>query len=904
VPEPMGKAPAPVSGASVVPEPLSPEQLDYSEDRAPADNAMAEAGVSKETLEKGNDPAFGPTLEARSTAEKHEAKAEATYRKQEAGVQQKAHGKAQAELAEGLGDMHGVRGTQVGKVVEQQTATQTKNAAERKRITDTITGIKTTTKALVDALLAVMDVDAAQIFEGGLKDAESIYEQVFEDAKGGVGTWLTTWGDDWEELIEDSLATARQAYLRRVDQAIDAVADSVDTKLKAAKDCVSAGRAQVDTFVKGLDESVMAFGKEAQDAVGVDFDALETEIDSRRDALIDKLVNQYKASYERMEAKEQELREANKSLWQRVYDATVGLIKKILAFKDMLVSILAKAAGVIGDIISDPIGFLGNLIDGVMLGLKNFMGNIATHLQKGLMEWLFGALAGAGLVLPDAFDLKGIVSIVLQVLGLTYANFRARAVAIVGEPVVAALEQTAEVFKVIITEGIPGLWRFIKEKLADLKSMVLDAIFDFIMEKVIIAGVTWVIGLLNPASAFFKACKAIYDIVMFFINKGSQIIALVNAVIDSVAAIAKGSIGVAATMVENALAKAIPVAIGFLASLLGLGDISETVKTTIEKAQAPVNKAIDWVINGAVKVVKAAGNLVKGLVGKKEDKKEAPTPADADHDSKVTAGLLAIDATEKQFVKADKIEREEAESVASTVKKAHPVFKVIRVIDGGSRWNYEYTASEPEVYQGPEKEEGADAPDEVTLFNQILEALPVRSGETRLSDVSVRQSETIIRTIYTREGVPLTAMAAVSALCSDALTATSGDEITRVMARISGEVNQELRNSGSMVTVNAHHIDRVSQQIATFVATKRGRLYLRARFRRDIAAWVQNHATLTGDALETARREIVGLLRDQLLDDRMTSLDEPMSEIEMVVAESGPHRRLHAAERAAAREDA
>ena len=92
--------------------------------------------------------------------------------------------------------------------------------------------------------------------------------------------------------------------------------------------------------------------------------------------------------------------------------------------------------------------------------------------------------------------------------------------------------------------------------------------------------------------------------------------------IDSIAAIAKGSIGVAATMVENALAKAIPVAIGFLASLLGLGDISETIRKTIEKAQAPVNKAIDWVINGAVKVVKAAGNLVKGLVGKKEDEEE------------------------------------------------------------------------------------------------------------------------------------------------------------------------------------------------------------------------------------------------------------------------------------------
>jgi hypothetical protein len=104
------------------------------------------------------------------------------------------------------------------------------------------------------------------------------------------------------------------------------------------------------------------------------------------------------------------------------------------------------------------------------------------------------------------------------------------------------------------------------------------------------------------------------------------IIDLVNAIIDSIAAIAKGSIGVAATMVENALAKAIPVAIGFLASLLGLGDISGTIKKTIEKAQAPVNKAIDWVISKAVTLVKGGGfgeaRDCSGEEGRKEGRRE------------------------------------------------------------------------------------------------------------------------------------------------------------------------------------------------------------------------------------------------------------------------------------------
>ena len=134
-----------------------------------------------------------------------------------------------------------------------------------------------------------------------------------------------------------------------------------------------------------------------------------------------------------------------------------------------------------------------------------------------------------------------------------------------------------------------------------------NAIFGFIKEKVIIAGITWIIGLLNPASAFVKACKAIYDVVMFFINRGSQILALVNAVVDSISAIANGAIDVASTWVENALAKAVPVAIGFLAGLLGLGDPSTPVKNTINKARSPINAAMDWVIHQAVKLVKAAG---------------------------------------------------------------------------------------------------------------------------------------------------------------------------------------------------------------------------------------------------------------------------------------------------------
>jgi hypothetical protein len=698
-PEPVGSAPAPLTTEAAVPAPLPAEQLDYSSDRAPTDKAMSDAGVTKEQLEQGNEPDFKTSLAARTDAEKHEAVAQQSYRKTEGGIREQTEQSAQTHVSQGLANIHVARTAKIDNVVGQQHATQEKHAAEHQRITDKITTIKNQTRGEVEKILKEMETEAGEIFEKGLVDAEAAYEETFEEEKGGIGTWLTTWGSDWEELIERSLAKAREKYLSKIDEAIDRVADHVDTKLEAAKRRVAEGFAQIETEVKGLDESVRGFGEAALKAVAGDFEQMTGEIDQRRDSLVDKLTQQYKSSYERMSAREEQLREENKSLWQRVYDATVGLIKKILAFKDMLLNVLSRAAGAIGLIIAHPIAFLGNLVDAGKLGFTNFVDHIGEHLKQGFMEWLFGAVAETGIQLPKNFDLPGILSLVLQILGLTYANIRSRAVKILGEKVVKALETAAEIFKILITKGPAGLWEYIKEKLGDLKGMVIDKIKSFIMEKVIMAGVTWIIGLLNPASAFFKACKAIYDIVMFFVSHGEQILALVNAIIDSISSIARGAISAAAGWVEKTLARTIPVIIGFLAALLGVGGISEKIKEIIEAIRKPINEAIDWVITKAVDLVKAVGGLLG--FGKKEEL--VAKTDDPEHDAKVAAGLAAIDEEDVKMEKDGKMSRKQAEQVATDVKKSHPVFKTLDVVEGKDTWDYEYSASAKAKKSGSKK---------------------------------------------------------------------------------------------------------------------------------------------------------------------------------------------------------
>jgi hypothetical protein len=280
----------------------------------------------------------------------------------------------------------------------------------------------------------------------------------------------------------------------------------------------------------------------------------------------------------------------------------------------MLLGVLARAANAIDLIVQRPIEFLGNLVNAVKTGVLNFGANIVEHLKTGLKGWLLGNLADAGIEIPEALDAKGILRMVLSVLGLTWASVRARILRFVPEPVLKVLEGTVDVVKTLVTEGLPGLWRWVIEKLGDLKEMVLGEIKEFVVEKIVQAGITWIISLLNPAAAFIKACKAIYDIVMFFVERAAQIKEFVDSVLDSIESIARGGVGAVAGLIEKTLARAVPLVIGFLANLLGLGGISEKIRGVLEKIQAPVGKVIDMVVGTVVK----AGKKLLGKLGKKK----------------------------------------------------------------------------------------------------------------------------------------------------------------------------------------------------------------------------------------------------------------------------------------------
>jgi hypothetical protein len=263
---------------------------------------------------------------------------------------------------------------------------------------------------------------------------------------------------------------------------------------------------------------------------------------------------------------------------------------------EQVLGVLRRAGQAFGAIVRDPLGFASNLVAAVRGGFSAFADNLGAHLQRGLIGWLTGALGGV-IQLPQRLDFEGIVSLVTQILGLTWERVRARLVRLIGERRVAFLERTIDFVRDIAQRGLGAAWERIMEFAGGLADQVLAGIRDWIAESVVGAAIRRLATMFNPAGAIINAVLAVYNTIEFVIERARQIGELVDAVSTSISEIASGAIGRAVNAVEQALGRAVPVALGFLAQFLGLGDVGERVRGVVERIRATVDGAIDRVID-------------------------------------------------------------------------------------------------------------------------------------------------------------------------------------------------------------------------------------------------------------------------------------------------------------------
>lgn len=271
---------------------------------------------------------------------------------------------------------------------------------------------------------------------------------------------------------------------------------------------------------------------------------------------------------------------------------------------------IRRAAGALRTIIRDPVRFLGNLVRAGLQGLRQFSGNFLTHLRASLVGWLTGAMSGANIYIPQGFTLREIVKFVLSVLGLTWQNIRGKLVRAIGETAVAALETGFDIVRTLVTEGPAAAWERIVESLNNLRELVIEQVMTFVRDRIVTAAITRLLSMLSPVGAFIQAILAIYNTVMFFVERLRQIAQVAAAVIDSLDAIARGVITAAANRVEQTMAGLLTLVISFLARIAGLGRVSDAVTNVINRVRQPIDRALDRVVNWIVTQARRVGRAV------------------------------------------------------------------------------------------------------------------------------------------------------------------------------------------------------------------------------------------------------------------------------------------------------
>ena len=586
---------------------------------------MADADVSEKQLAESNEPDFQQALADKKEAAAHADTAPGEFRKQEQDVITQAKTEAAAETKAGVAGMQGAKGAALAKLVADKGKTKSKDEAKRAEVTAKVQSIYAETEKAVKKIL-----DGARPEGGeGIRNGREGRPRGLRDVRVGEDVGLQEGplqrlarrialaqgqaGAACPAKVNEFYEAGRELYLKEMDGVITRVANIVGDDLTAAKQRIAAGKTEIASYVNSLPAGLKKVGAEASKEIADKFEQLEDDVNAKQDSVVDTLASKYVEARKGLDERIEELQAENKGLARQGDRRDQGHHQHDSSARRDADERLARVAGVVGDIIKAPVRFLGNLIDGVKGGILKFKDNILDHLRKGLMSWLFGALAEGGIELPDKFDLQGIVKLLASLFGLTWRNIRNRLVKQIGEKAMAAIEKGVEIFQIISgPAGVAGLWQMLMEKLGDIKEMILEQVKDFVITRIITAGITWLIGLLNPAAAFIKACKLIYDVIMFFVNNAERIAKFVNTVIDSAADIVRGNIGGVVAKIEDVLGQMVPILIGFLASVIGLGGIGQKIREIIGKLQKPVTKAIDFVIKTGLKL---AGPIIRGLKG-------------------------------------------------------------------------------------------------------------------------------------------------------------------------------------------------------------------------------------------------------------------------------------------------
>lgn len=659
-----------------VPKPVPQEavQLDKAHNADSLDKAMEDeqlkefnTQLSHQQLADSDEPEFQETLATKQEAQVKLCQIPAQNREAEYMAHQQEADQAQASLNKAMAGKFGTRKETFGQINEGKDKTRQNDEAILANYYQKIAGIYETSKTQVDEKLRALE-EIPDIFSTAMNEANDTFKSRvksrLEDYYGvGVFNLSEEDEDEWERATKEGLSgqiywlnfrkthttdpvviaqidqkirslqgqsdaietipervfrEEKTTFINTLDEALDRIGTLLENTLNEARGIIQKGKEDIQCASQCVPVHLQNEAQERTTDFLAKFEDMEAALVEKQKEIEESLAREYTKNVAALKETFEKIRaEAAMPWWEKAWNAIKKVATIIYDLGKLLLKVLVKAVSVIGDIVAHPLRFIKNLFAAVKKGFSNFVDNIGTHLEKIVLRLVLGVLP-PGVTLPDTFDAAGIFSLALDVLGLSKANIREKAVVKFGEPVVNALEETFDLFILFKKEGFAGLWGHIKERIGDLKEQVIEQVKTYLSEAIVKAAIKFLLSALTPVSGFIKACETIINMAVFFIENLKNILQLLDSILDSFIDVAQGKLENASLRIETALQDILLVGIKFLAALVGIkfDAISAKITKLFNAVRAPIDRAINWLLDKAKAFAEKTGLIALAKKGK------------------------------------------------------------------------------------------------------------------------------------------------------------------------------------------------------------------------------------------------------------------------------------------------
>jgi hypothetical protein len=642
--------------------PLQKEHTDLSNYTKEADSKLKEEGVTQEQLDmvdSGDLAAANKEKKGMETTAKTEPLAVQKFAQQETDKVDKDLKQEEKKERDGL---RAKRRAGLGATAQKQKGAKSALEKKREEVANKINGIYKDAQDKVKKKLADLETQSMKRFEEGNAKATKEFEDNVnreldafkEDRYSGWFGWARK-AKDWLLGMDDLPEVKaifdrnRATFVSTINKLVEDITADNKRVIQECKDELANAKKAIKKYVDELDPGLKDIGKKAAEEMNAKLAELDQFINQKEQELQQKLADKQQAAIKAIDEKIEKMKEAMSGALSKLGKLLLAAkkfftwaLQKFGYSLEEIEGIINKGAAVLKAIFTKPIQFVKNLVKAASTGFENFGKKFLTHLKDAIFDWLTGSLEG--IQLPSSWDLKGIASVALQMLGLTWSNIRGKLVRLVGENAVKAMETTFDLVVTLVKEGPMAAWEKIKEMADDIKEAFIEGVKDFIKIKIVEKAIETILSLLIPGAGIIRAIVGIYDTIVFFIQKAKQIAQMVGNFLSSIGEIAMGNIGAAAAALEKGLATALKLVINFLAKFLRLDGITAKIRNAIQKLRAKVDSMLDKMVEWIAEKARRLGRFVA----------QAGVPQDPQKrlDEGVKAGVTVVNKLPGQRVTA------------------------------------------------------------------------------------------------------------------------------------------------------------------------------------------------------------------------------------------------------------